>query len=263
MNLKTHNRTRSPLYPLEYEQTCFGMKKAEAVSNKLKPLMTAKNSEIQYANAWIEDLGDGAFAGVSIVVSCVDNAKARAYLSDKARWHSLPLIEAGFHGPNLSLSCYPAVSGTESLTAPCWRCAHQSTFGSFSCDEYAKLAENQGIIPAIQNGASALGAMQAEAVISALHGEMPFAFQGYDLNIRTGKTLKISLSADKECPGIHTSLENKPLELQTSASGSLSDLLLEIREQTREELTIELPEAFIWETFAPCAQCDGDAKHPN
>ena len=76
-----HNRTRSPAYPLRDDATRLGMRKARAVAGKLRPLMTNNEPVMRYADAWIEELGDGAFRDVSVVLSCVDRPSARAYLS--------------------------------------------------------------------------------------------------------------------------------------------------------------------------------------
>jgi molybdopterin/thiamine biosynthesis adenylyltransferase len=130
---ESHNRTRSPAYPSREEQGCWGMSKVRTVAHKLRRLMTAPHPTMRYAERWIQELGDGAFDGVSVILACVDTPRARAYLSDKARLHRIPLIEAGFEAADLSLSCYAAAHGDDARNAPCWRCAHQELAGAFSC----------------------------------------------------------------------------------------------------------------------------------
>jgi molybdopterin/thiamine biosynthesis adenylyltransferase len=255
---ESHNRTRSPLFPLPAEQERFGSKKAPAVANKLRPLMTAARPVVRYSHNWIQALGDGAFTDVSVVLACVDRPSARAYLSDKTRLHSIPLIEAGFHGPDLSLSCFPEVHGDDARTAPCWRCSHQETGdeeGLFSCLAYAKQADALGFIPAIQNAAATLAGLQAEAAILSLHEQLasPLEFRAVDLNIRTGESRVIKLSTDPACPGIHRSLETTPVQLKTTADDKAETLLQELSDRLAGEARIELAPPLVW--AANCSDC--------
>lgn len=248
-----HNRTRSPAYPLPEEQSRLGMHKARAVAYKLRRLMTAPNPTMRYAERWIQELGDGAFEGVSVILACVDTPRARAYLSDKARWHRIPLIEAGFEAADPSLSCYAAAQGDDARDAPCWRCAHQELEGAFSCRFYAAQAEAMGIIPAIQNGAATLAGLQAEAAILALHGQMPLASRALDLNLRTGKTRLSQLATDPQCPGLHRSIESSPIDLATSADDCMAQLLSEISDHMGGIPILQLPHPLVW--TAPCTRC--------
>src|SRR5215212_6176095 len=106
-----HNRTRSPAFPLPEEQEAYGLDKAEVVARKLRRLMTARHPVMRFANKWVQELGDGAFDGVSAVVSAVDSRIARAYLSDKARQHGLAFIEGGFEREHLRITSFPASNG--------------------------------------------------------------------------------------------------------------------------------------------------------
>jgi molybdopterin/thiamine biosynthesis adenylyltransferase len=255
---ESHNRTRSPLFPLPAEQERYSSKKAPAVANKLLPLMTAAHPVVRYAHNWIQALGDGAFAGVSVVLACVDRPSARAYLSDKARLHGIALVEAGFDGADLSLSCYPGVRGDEARTAPCWRCSHQQTEseeGLFSCLAYALRADELGVTPAIQNAAATLGGLQAEAAILSLHEHIPspLNFRAADLNIRTGESRVIKLSTDPICPGVHHSLETSPIELETTAVDRAATLLQELSSRLTGEVRIELTPPLVW--AANCSKC--------
>ena len=248
-----HNRTRSPAYPFPEEQSRYGLGKARVVANKLIRMTTANNARIRYADAWIQELGDGAFKDVSVLVSCVDSPAARAYLADKARLHGIPFAEGGFEGPNITLSCYPSVAPEEALTAPCWRCSHQESIGAFSCRFYAMQAEKAGFIPAIQNAAAALGGLQSEAAILATHGQMPLAFCALDVNIRTGRTRLIHLATDPHCPGAHSSLRDQPIrKLTSSAQQTLKALLVELESLLGPGPIVTLPSPFIW--TAPCTQ---------
>ncbi len=238
-----HNRTRSPAYPLPEEVERLGLAKASAVARKLRPLMTASQPLMRYANKWVQELGDGAFRGVSAVVSCVDSQLARAYLSDKARQHGLPLIEGGFQAEQIRLSFFPATNADDAKTLPCWRCSHPEVEGSFSCSNYARHLEATGIIPAIQNAAAVLGGLQAEATIGTLH-EKSFREPGawaFSLNVRTWKNRTVELTTDRNCPGTHQLYDQDPIKLQTTADDSVATLLLEMGEQIGTAASIWLP----------------------
>lgn len=254
-SFEDHNRTRSPIYPLPEEKELLGLSKARAVACKLRRIMTAPRPVMRYAHRWIQELGDGAFKDVSVVIACVDNPEARAYLSDKARLHCIPYIEGGFEGPEISLSCYPVAKGEKAQAAPCWQCSHQDLLGAFSCKFYATLAEESGVVPAIQNAAATLAGLQSEAAVLALHGDtiMPFEFVAFDLNVRTMQVRKIRLAADPQCEGLHRSLDEEPLKLRTSADVTVENLLQEISDYFGKPSVIELFTPLIW--TAPCTVC--------
>jgi molybdopterin/thiamine biosynthesis adenylyltransferase len=251
-----HNRTRSPAYPLPEEQERFGMGKARAVASKLRRMMTAPQPVMRYAENWIQELGDGAFQGVSAVVSCVDSQLARAYLSDKTRQHGLLFIEGGFEAERLTLTTFPAATGEEARTTPCWRCSNPSVRGSFSCRNYAARAEAIGIIPAIQNTAAVLGGLQAEAAIIALQSrhEAIQDARGFSLNIRTWEGRTVKLATDSKCPGVHRSLEAEPIQLQTTADETVEQLLREMGEHLGAAARLWLPMKTYAKLFwnAPC-----------
>lgn len=253
---EAHNRTRSPLFPLPAEQERYGFRKAPVVARKLRSLMTAEGPRVRYADRWIQALSDGAFTDVSVVLACVDRPSARAYLADKTRLHGIPFIEAGFHGADVALSCYSAVNGQAAQSAPCWRCSHQQTEAEealFSCRAYATRVEELGFIPAIQNAAATLGGLQAEAAIVALHKNMDakLAFHAVDLNIRTGESRLVKLSADSECPGVHRSLDKSPLKLQTTSSAIFGTLLQELTSLLAGNVRIDLDSPLVWTANCP------------
>jgi molybdopterin/thiamine biosynthesis adenylyltransferase len=266
-----HNRTRSPAYPTPEEQGRYGMDKARTVAAKLRRLMTAPQPVMRYANNWIQELGDGAFRGVSAVASCVDSQLARAYLSDKTRQHGLPFIEGGFEAEHvtltsfpgfsgdLTLSSFPATSGNEARTAPCWRCSHQDIRGSFSCRNYAARAEAAGIIPAVQNAAAVLAGLQSEAVLLAIHPQLVTAqkARALNLNIRTWRIRIVKLTTDIKCPGIHRAIESPGIRLQTTADEPVGKLLEEISGHFGAPGQLKLPmkthNKLIWN--APCTKC--------
>lgn len=248
-----HNRSRSPAFPLPEEQAVLGLKKAPAVAHKIKKMMTAATPKMLFAHAWVEELGDGAFAGVSVVVSCVDRPAARAYLADRSRLHGIPLIEAGFDGPALTLSRYPATTAETARTVPCWRCSHQEVEGAFSCRFYAEKAESLGIIPALQNSAATLAGLQSEAAIETLHGRAQAEATAFDLDIRTGNSRRVRLSLDPECPGLHHTFTAPPIELNSGPESTVEDLLTELSDHLASTtVRIVLPEPLVWE--APCTK---------
>lgn len=253
-HFEAHNRTRSPLYPVENQELIGTAGKARWEAERLVTLMTAPQATVRYAEHLIQDLGDGAFAGVDFVLSCVDNARGRAWLADKTRLHGKPFIEAGFDGPELTLSCYPATSSMdEARQAPCWRCAHPGIEGAFPCRGVALRAEAQGVLPAIQNGAAAIAALQAEAAIQVLHGEAFLANQRLMLNLRTGQARTFNLALDPKCPGFHRMVIDGPKLLDADGNSTLRELLSEVSTEVAGAEEIVLPQPLIWE--APCDSC--------
>jgi adenylyltransferase/sulfurtransferase len=245
-----HNSTRSPCYPTLQEQHLFGMLKAPAVASRITALMRADRPRVCYATARIQELGYGAFDSVRVVISCVDNAQARAYLADATRLLKLPLIEGGFHGPDVSLSCYPATADPSGV---CWRCSHQDVDGVFSCRFSAAQAEAEQLIPAIQAAAATLAGLQAEAAIMALHGDFPLGGRVLDLNVRTGLTRTTALARDPACPGVHRSLPRRTVRLRTSVDHPAFELVAEVEETLGQHATIRLPSPFV--DTAPCMRC--------
>jgi len=252
---ESHNLTRSPAYPLLDEQEFLGLEKASAVARKLSRLMTAQNPVMRYAHSWIQELGDGAFKDVSIVMACVDTSSGRAYLSEKSRLHGIPYVEGGFEAEEVTLNCFPAACGEKAKTEPCWHCSHGIAAGASSCTIYAARAEAAGFIPAIQNAAAALAALQSEAAIIALHDREPEAAEAYalDLNIRSGRSRRIKLATDPQCPGLHRSLEGEPIKLPTYDDDSVEQLLKEIGKHFDRAPTILLQCPLVW--TAACARC--------
>lgn len=255
-HFEEHNRTRSPAFPLPEEQDAYGLNKAEVVARKLRRLMTARVPVMRFANKWIQELGDGAFEGVSVVVSAVDSRIARAYLSDKARQHGLAFIEGGFERERLRLTSFPAPNGDDLQTLPCWRCSQPSVEGSLSCSSYARNADAAGVIPAIQNTAAVLGGLQAEATILAIQEELreERKAKAFSLNIRTWQSQTVELRTDRKCPGVHYAFKAEPIKLETTAGDNVEQLLHEISEHLGSSARIWLPLRTYSKLFwtAPC-----------
>jgi molybdopterin/thiamine biosynthesis adenylyltransferase len=247
-----HNRTRSPCYPTAEEQRRLGLEKARITAWRLLPLATPA-PRTRFAVSRIQELGLGAFAGVDVVVSCVDNARARAYLADVSRLVGLPLIEGGFDGAEISLSCFPPARGRAALTSPCWRCSHQELAGAFSCRFTAERAEEQGVIPAIQAAAATLAGIQAEATIMALHGRYPLGDRVLDFDIRQGRSRLTTLATDPACPGAHRSLGRAKRRLTAGPATSVRDLLAETQDVLGGSTAVRLREPFV--ATASCSGC--------
>jgi hypothetical protein len=90
----------------------------------------------------------------------------------------------------------------------------------------------------------------------ALHPKMEprFEARAFDLNIRTGKSLIVKMSIDPVCPGIHRSLDQPPVNLQTTTDQTVAKLLDEIAIHFNEAVTIILEHPLIWS--ATCTSCE-------
>jgi adenylyltransferase/sulfurtransferase len=255
-----HNRTRSPAYPLPEEQEHYGMDKARAVALKLHRLMTAPQPVMRYARNWIQELGDGAFRDVSVVVSCVDSQLARSYLSDKSRHHGLPLVEGGFEAERLTLTSFPAVTREEAAITPCWRCSNPRVESSYSCRAYAARAEAAGVIPAVQNAAAVLGGFQAEAAVLALHPDLSptRSARSFDVNIRTWRAYSFELAANGKCHGAHRRLDAERVRLETVADDTVAQLLQEMSEHLGADARLWLPQEtysqILWDKSCICRE---------
>jgi molybdopterin/thiamine biosynthesis adenylyltransferase len=249
-----HNRTRSPLFPTPAEAGRFGLNKAVVSAHKLLPMMTAPQPVIRFAATAIQQLAAGAFEGVDVVVSCVDSVSARCYLADQCRLLGIAFVEAGFKGPILSLSCFPPATTETAFSAPCYRCSNPNMLSATSCELYAREAEQQGIIPAIQNGAAALAGLQAEAVIQALHGKYPLGNKRIFLNLNTGESKMIHLATASNCYGEHKRIQIVE-PLQTPAHAPAGLLLEELAERDGQAPQIWLSETSTWILADSCKVC--------
>src|SRR4051794_3649516 len=68
-----HNASRSIYYPTPEEQERWGLMKAKIVAHKALSQMLATKPVMRYALVPIQHLGLGAFEGVDVVISAVDN----------------------------------------------------------------------------------------------------------------------------------------------------------------------------------------------
>jgi molybdopterin/thiamine biosynthesis adenylyltransferase len=217
-----HNRSRSPLHPRRgtYDSRAE-LPKARSVARELELIHVDDEAVIRVADTWIEELGIGAFDGVDVVAACVDALPARAYLARAAMQLNLPIVDGGFSGANLGMTVYPRSENAR--VAPCWSCGGAPLAGAFSCENYARHADAAGVVPAIQAGAAALGAICAEAVIGLLHEREPLP-RRVALDLRTGASRTSRPSPDPECAARHRRLPTAH-ETDLSTTATVAEVL--------------------------------------
>ena len=192
------NGTRSPFYE-------NGVTKAKATAVGALDMCTATGQRTyRYAVAPVQQLGDVVFESASAVISAVDCMMARTWLAQRTRKHRVPLIEGGFHGERMNSSTLLNASEDQ----PCWACGQEITSPGrvFSCDAYARRAEQSGFTPATAPGAMALAAIMTGQLTQILHGNHELANTTLAADLRMG-TMRLSLSQQ--------------------TSGSIADLRLE------------------------------------
>ena len=242
------NLTRSPLFRRERLAGNRRRHKARELALGALGHSYASAPVARYAAARVEALGLGVFEGAHVVVSAVDSLAVRAYLADATRLLGIPLVETGFAGPHGHVSVFANRAGEE----PCWRCLHpQVAAGGFSCALYAAEAEAQGRTPATQTVAAAFGALAAEAVVQALHGEFPLGGRVMELNVRTGASNSYCISADPACPGAHRRYP-EPTPLDVGAEQPLKALFAALGARFGDPV-LHLPMPYL--VSAPCARC--------
>jgi molybdopterin/thiamine biosynthesis adenylyltransferase len=246
---ESHNLSRSPLHPRGgAHDGRTALPKASSVAHELEFIHIDDEARVRFADTWIEELGIGAFDGVDVIAACVDALPARAYLARIAMQLNLPIVDGGFSGANLGMTVYPR-SEDPSL-APCWSCGGTPLPGAFSCQEYARHAAAAGVVPAIQAGAAALGALCAEAVIGLLHGREPLP-RRVTLDLRTGESRRFRPSADPQCAAGHRRLPAAH-ETDLSASATVAAALSEIG---ATHATLFPPDIYVERANCPAPAC--------
>jgi molybdopterin/thiamine biosynthesis adenylyltransferase len=243
-HFEAHNLTRSPLFPPGAREREGELGKAPLCAEVLAGIATHPEAVIRYAATWVEELGAAAFAGVAAVACCVDSLRARAYINDRCRQLSLPMIEAGFGGPELTVGIYPADHQTA-----CWRCGKVVHDEVVSCRVAAAAAERSGVVPAIQTAAAVAGGMQAEAVVQALHGRLEQA-QRLWLNVRSGEGTAATLLKDPLC---HHRAQPAVVDLDLAVDAPLGALLDATSTLLGGAAELELPSPYV--THATCGAC--------
>jgi adenylyltransferase/sulfurtransferase len=199
-----HNRSRSPLHPRRGDYAPGDrLPKASCVAAELARLHVDDEARIRFADTWIEELGLGAFLGVDAIAACVDSLVARSFLARVALLLDLPIVDGGFSGANLGMTVFPG--GGDPTEQPCWSCAGAAIPGAFSCEQHARFAESHHVVPAIQNGAAALGAICSEAIVSVLHGRVDRP-RRIAFDLRSGESVVFRPQPDPVCAAGHRRL---------------------------------------------------------
>jgi molybdopterin/thiamine biosynthesis adenylyltransferase len=244
-----HNRSRSPLHPRRgHYAPGERLPKAQLVAEELARIHVDDEARVIFADTWIEELGLGAFAGVDVIAACVDSLVARAYLAKVAMLLDIAMVEGGFSGANLGMTAYPA--GGDPTTKPCWSCAGAAVPGAFSCEQYARYADANHIVPAIQNGAAALGAMCAEAIIGILH-DRESEPRRIALDLRSGESSVFRPQPDPVCAARHRRLPD-PVETTLTPHDSAAAALEELGEH---EATLFPSDVYIERAHCPSTGC--------
>jgi len=177
---------------------------------------------------------------------------ARAYLAKAALLLGLPIVDGGFSGANLGMTAYPA--SEEPTESPCWRCGGEPVPGTFSCRQFAEHAGAAGVIPAIQNGAAALGGLCAEAVVMMLHDKIE-APRRVSFDLRTGESLVFEPGSSPECAPHHRRLP-APVLSDLGGEATAAELLGVHGDAAGARLV--LPDLFV--ERAPCMTCLGTSE---
>jgi adenylyltransferase/sulfurtransferase len=252
--IEPSNVTRSPLFRRELATSEKPRSKARELALAALSLSYASDPCVRFASSRLEEVGIGALLGSDVVIAAVDNHPARVRIADWTRLVGIPLVECGVSGHSGHISVFPNCNPDE----PCWRCAYPTAdAGSFSCRKYAQAVEADGRIPATQALGAVFGAgLVAEHAILALHGEFPLAGCFLELDLRSGRSNRLTVRRDPDCPGAHRRLtparalavrSRDPLE---AIFGALGGELATPR--------IVLPAPYVVE--APCARCGATVR---
>ena len=255
-HFEPHNATRSPFYPgSDSIAGSQSLAKAPHVARELRRIATAPRFEVRHAVAAIEDVGDAPFDWADVICLAVDSAAARAYVIDRARLLGRPVVEAGFSGRNLSLGVFLPEPG-----AACYRCLNPALSGTFSCRAYAAQAEEAQLVPAIQTGAAALAAFQAEQVIALLHGERGLAGRRVYLDVRTLESRVAEVVISTGCAGYHAGHVGAPeMRVAPAIDGSMTvRLALDRLRVALGECCVRLPDMIIGRSW--CTKCGALAE---
>ncbi|NUQ16423.1 MAG: ThiF family adenylyltransferase [Flavobacteriales bacterium] len=261
------NRTRSPYYRAREG-------KAQAVAEGFLKSATALGARAYWHRGLVQEVGDllaGGSDGQSrphAVLSAVDSNRARLYLAKLCRRFGVPLVEAGFDGPEIGVcvvSNHPAL-----LREPCWACGrrhlHDATTRGL-CSLYARETEEAGYTPAIQSSAQLAGALAAEAAIGfahiradgrqeyerQLHERVPLSGHRWHLNLRTGRSVLARLSPDPDCQGDHQRLTEDLFVGEVEPLSNLGELLERLEDEVGATPEVHLLDPVV--ICMPCRDC--------
>jgi len=246
----SHNATRSPLYGDPATRASCGNHKAATVATELRR-MTAWNPElrIEHACCWVQELGDAPFREASVVVSCVDDPVARAYIAAMCHRHGKPMIEGGLSGSAGSFAVYDDPAG------PCWQCGVPAPTGvrvPAGCEANAIEQARQGYIPMTQPIAAALGACMAEATIVLAHG--PSGLSGkrvYLDDIRAPAMATIAEARSRSCACPHETLDRPEIQIEATEETPAGEVLGRLSER------IDQPRVWLRAPFIGREVCPG------
>jgi molybdopterin/thiamine biosynthesis adenylyltransferase len=249
-----HNRTRSPLHPRRGSYLPGArLPKATSVGHELGAVHVDEEARILVADTWIEELGLGAFDGVDAIAACVDSLVARSYLARVAMLLGIPIVDGGFSGARVGMTVYPVEGDPGS--APCWSCAGEALPGAFSCEQYARYADADNVVPAIQNGAAALGALCAEAIVGLLHGR-ELAPRRVMLDLRSGESDVFRPRPDPACAERHRRLSEEPAVSGIAVEATVAEALRELG----EGVALYPPDVVVERANCPEAGCNATCE---
>lgn len=248
------NLTRSPLFRREHARLEKPRAKARELTASVLAISYADAPRVRFATARLEELGLGALVGSSVVVGAVDNHAARALLADWTRLLGIPYVESGVAGHSGHVSVFRNATADE----PCWRCAFPMVeTGGLSCGKYAAAVSAAGRIPATQALGATFGAgLLAEHAILALHGEFPLAGSMLELDLRSGRTNVLRVTADPDCPGAHRHWRDIRA-LSVGPRDPLEHVFAALDHEIAQP-RIRLPFPYVVE--APCANCGASVR---
>ncbi|MBI4438188.1 ThiF family adenylyltransferase [Candidatus Uhrbacteria bacterium] len=261
------NRTRSPFYQKDAP-------KAPAVAEGFLRSATHPGAEAYHHLGLVQAVGD-LLAGARgpwyphALISAVDSNETRAYLSELCRRSRLPLVEAGFEGPQLAVTVIANHPGIPD--EPCWGCGRRSLRDASTrglCTLYARQAEAAGFSPAIQSAAQVAGALVAEAAIGFAHAHLlsdgfetdpallpryvPLAGHRWHLDIRTGRSVLTTLVSDPDCRLDHVPFGEEAARVPGEPA-TLYELFEALRRLGLPCSEIQLSEPVV--VSLPCAGC--------
>lgn len=242
------NATRSPLFGSPAIRNRYDGLKAPCVAAQLaERTWWSDLPKVEYAAARLQELGDEPFDEATVVMSCVDDNVARAYIANMCHRHGTSMIEGGVSANSGSFARYDDPSGA------CWQCGVPNAQGariSVGCQANAIEIARQGFAPMTQTIASIVGAYMAEAAIQAAHADTSLSGRRVQLAALSnpGATV-VTENRSPRCPCEHE-LGEPSLELKTRASAPLGELLAELHEHY-EAPVVQLPSTFVATELCP------------
>jgi len=164
--IEVSNLSRTTLFTKEDR----GLAKAEIAAIRLNQYVLHESPDIKSIKSKIEDVGKQVFLEHDIVVSCVDDTNARAYINDCCVLFGKPFLEMGFEKFVIQISFFP----NEHSEAPCLR--ELIGMGSFakglnSCSKLKMDDKELQHIPSIQVAAAFAGVFVATEIVLYLQND--------------------------------------------------------------------------------------------